>query len=250
MWLGSTGVPLDRLRQLSLGLSPNFGPRRDGAVPDIIVLHYTAMPDWEKARDWLCNPEAEVSAHYIISPQGNVVSLVDEGQRAWHAGAGSWGGVTDVNSRSIGIELSNDGYSPFAAPLMDGLMGLLPAIMDRWAIRPERVIAHSDLAPGRKIDPGARFDWARLVRSGLAVGSSLPLAGSSGEGSHVEVDERQFLKDAHAIGYDSQIDLHTLLSALRLRHRQGHEGPLDRWDCAIAADLAKRFPVAKHGLVS
>jgi len=92
------------------------------------------MADWRAARDWLCNPEAEVSAHYIISPQGAVVSLVDEDQRAWHAGAGRWGDIEDVNSRSIGIELSNDGASPFSAPLMDALEGLLAGIMGRWAI--------------------------------------------------------------------------------------------------------------------
>lgn len=240
--MGPTGVPLDCCWQLILGLSPNFGDRRDGAMPDIIVLHYTAMPDWRRARDWLCNPEAEVSAHYLISPQGEVVSLVDEDQRAWHAGAGSWGDITDVNSRSIGIELSNDGFSPFAAPLMDALGALLPAIIERWAIRPERVIAHSDLAPARKIDPGARFDWARLVRSGQAVGPS--------DIASIAVNEGVFLADMTAIGYDAAVGADVVLAALRLRHRQGHVGPLDGRDCAIAADLAARFPIAKHGLIS
>ncbi|MBU2992712.1 N-acetylmuramoyl-L-alanine amidase [Octadecabacter sp. B2R22] len=225
-----------------MGLSPNFGPRRDGATPDIIVLHYTAMPDWRKARDWLCNPEAEVSAHYLISPQGELVSLVDEDQRAWHAGAGSWGNVADVNSRSIGIELSNDGFSPFSAPLMDAVETLLSKIMERWAIRPERVIAHSDLAPGRKIDPGARFDWARLVRAGLAVKAS-PNAPTT-------VSEDAFRTDLSAIGYGDVPELDVLISALRMRHRQGHVGPLDGWDCAIAADLAARFPIAKFNLTS
>lgn len=232
-----------------MGLSPNFGPRRDGAVPDIIVLHYTAMPDWRAARDWLCNPEAQVSAHYIISEQGDVVQLVDEGQRAWHAGAGAWGDVTDVNSRSIGIELNSDGFSPFAAPLMDALEGLLPAIMDRWAIPAHRVIAHSDIAPGRKIDPGARFDWARLVRGGMAV-SSLGAPRFSSKDGAPEPDEQAFARDVQAAGYTSDVGLDVLLSAVRLRHRQGHTGPLDAVDCAIVADLAARFPVAKHGLTS
>ena len=240
--MGPSGVSRDCIGHLGLGLSPNFGPRREAAVPDIIVLHYTAMPNWEKARDWLCNPEAEVSAHYIISPQGEVVSLVDEDQRAWHAGAGSWGRVTDVNSQSIGIELSNDGFSPFAAPLMNALTGLLPVIIDRWAIRPERVIAHSDLAPRRKIDPGARFDWARLARSGLAVAASPPAA--------VAANEDAFVRDMTVAGYSAAVSTDVLLGALRLRHRQGHVGPLDGWDCAIAADMAARFPVAKLGLVS
>ncbi|MEL6958650.1 MAG: N-acetylmuramoyl-L-alanine amidase [Pseudomonadota bacterium] len=205
-------------------------------MPDILVLHYTAMADWQAARDWLCNPEAEVSAHYLISPLGDVVQLVEEDQRAWHAGAGSWGDVQDVNSRSIGIELSNDGASPFAAPLMNALDGLIRAIMDRWSIPPERVIAHSDLAPGRKIDPGPRFDWARLARAGLAVqGASSPGADAPNEDA--------FRRDMVAVGYNGEVSTEVLLSALRLRHRQGHDGPLDGVDCAIAADLAARFPV-------
>ncbi|AGI67132.1 putative N-acetylmuramoyl-L-alanine amidase amiD [Octadecabacter antarcticus 307] len=223
-------------------MSPNYGSRRDAAVPDIVVLHYTAMSDWTAARNWLCNPDAEVSAHYIVSEQGDVVQLVPEDQRAWHAGAGSWGDVTDVNSRSIGIELSNTGLAPFAAPLMDALEVLLPAIMDRWAIPASRVIAHSDLAPGRKIDPGARFDWARLVRSGLAVTAAATAV--------VTGDTDAFARDARAIGYTADVDAATLLAAFRLRHRQGQGGPLDGWDCALAADLAARFPVAKFGRTS
>lgn len=229
------------IRAGPLSLSPNFGPRRDGAVPDLIVLHYTAMADWRKARDWLCNPQAEVSAHYILSPQGDVVSLVDEAQRAWHAGAGAWGEITDVNSRSIGIELNNDGSSPFAAPLMDALEELMRGIMERWAIRPERVIAHSDLAPGRKIDPGARFDWARLVRGGLAIAARTGDAPS---------DMAQFREDAAAFGYTADVPDEVLLSAFRLRHRPGAAGPLDGVDCAMAADLAWRFPIAKSGLTA
>ncbi|WP_093996183.1 N-acetylmuramoyl-L-alanine amidase [Octadecabacter ascidiaceicola] len=225
-----------------MSLSPNFGERRDGATPDIIVLHYTAMPDWCAARDWLCNPEAEVSAHYIISEQGNVVQMVAEDQRAWHAGAGSWGDITDVNSRSIGIELNNTGSAPFAAPLMDALERLLPEIMTRWAIPPERVIAHSDLAPGRKIDPGAKFDWARLVHAGLAVAASPPAA--------IAANEDALLRDLSAVGYGAGVSTDVLLAAFRLRHRQGHEGPLDGWDCAIAADLAQRFPIDRSALTS
>lgn len=227
-----------------MSLSPNFGDRRDGARPDIVVLHYTAMADWRAARDWLCTPAAEVSAHYLISPQGDVVELVDEDKRAWHAGAGVWGDVSDVNSRSIGIELSNDGSSPFAAPLMDALEGLLAGITVRWAIPPERVIAHSDLAPGRKIDPGARFDWARLARAGLAVAADASANGMS------DPDPDAFRRDAAAFGYTADVGTDVLLSAFRLRHRPGHEGPLDGVDCAMAANLAARFAIDKHRLTS
>ena len=222
-------------------LSPNFGPRRGGAVPDLIVLHYTAMEDVHAARAWLCNPKAEVSAHYLISPQGEVAQLVPEDQRAWHAGAGRWGDIEDVNSHSIGIELSNTGSTPFAAPLMDALEALLPQIMRRWSIPPERVIAHSDLAPDRKIDPGPRFDWARLARGGLAVMAS-PHAPHNGTPAIAD----RFMRDAAAFGYTADAAPDVLLGAFRLRHRQGHHGPLDAHDCAIAADLAQRFPLDKH----
>ena len=213
-------------------------------MPDIIVLHYTAMADWRAARDWLCNPEAQVSAHYIISEQGDVVPLVEEDQRAWHAGAGIWGGVEDVNSRSIGIELSNSGTAPFAAPLMDALEELLPQIMERWAIPPERVIAHSDLAPGRKIDPGARFDWARLARGGLAVVAPVARA------ADMQWSAEAFLRDVAAFGYGVDVPFDVLLAAFRLRHRPMHDGPLDAHDCALAAGLAQRFPIDKHRLTS
>ena len=200
------------------------------------------MPDWRRARDWLCNPDAQVSAHYIISEQGDVVQMVEEDQRAWHAGAGSWGDITDVNSRSIGIELNNDGSSPFAAPLMDALEALLPDIMDRWAIPAHRVIAHSDLAPGRKIDPGPRFDWARLGRGEMAVTANATQA--------APLDQAAFSANLTAIGYSTAPDFDVRLGAFRLRHRQGHTGALDGWDCALAGDLAMRFPIAHHGLTA
>ena len=110
-----------------------------------------------------------MSAHYVIARDGTVSQLVDEELRAWHAGAGGWGGCDDINSRSSGIELDNDGFSPFAAPLMAALEGLLLGILLRWDIVPAGVIGHSDMAPGRKIDPGTRFDWQRLARQELAV---------------------------------------------------------------------------------
>jgi len=142
--------------------SPNFGPRKDGAVPSIIVIHYTAMESAEAAIERLCAPEFEVSAHYAISRHGEVTQLVKEEDRAWHAGVGEWNGIIDVNSHSIGIELDNDGASPFSAPLMDALGRLLPEVATRWNVSAENIIGHEDCAPGRKTDPGPRFDWARV----------------------------------------------------------------------------------------
>lgn len=148
--------------------SPNHGPRRDGVRPSLVVIHTTCMPCCAASRARLCDPQAQVSAHWLIDLDGRAEQLVDEGQRAWHAGAGMWRGLDDINSHSIGIELQNTGDAPFPEPQMAALEALLRDIMARWSIRPEGVIAHSDMAPGRKTDPGPRFDWRRLARQGLA----------------------------------------------------------------------------------
>lgn len=185
-----------------------------------------------EARARLCDPAHEVSAHWLIGADGAVEQLVDEGLRAWHAGAGAWGAVGDVNSRSIGIELANTGAQPFSEPQMAALERLLAGILARWAIRPERVIGHSDMAPARKSDPGPRFDWRRLARVGLSV---WPEARSGGRPA-------EFLGHARRFGYPDQ-DEGIILRAFRLRFRPGAEGPVDAVDVAMAADLAARFPV-------
>jgi len=218
-------------------LSPNFGERRGGVTPDLVVIHYTAMPSCAAALERLCDPQAEVSAHYLISEAGDTLALVPEQARAWHAGAGSWGAVTDVNSRSLGIELANDGRQPFAAPQMAALEALLAGILARWAIPAHRVIGHSDMAPARKGDPGARFDWRRLARAGLSV---WPDAGP------VAPDPAGFAGAARAFGYpDAPFDV--LLRAVRLRFRPWASGPLDAVDMGIVRDLARRFPVDAGG---
>jgi N-acetylmuramoyl-L-alanine amidase len=129
--------------------SPNFGDRRDGLQPTLVVIHYTAMATCAEALDRLCDPLAEVSAHYLIDSDGTVLSLVAEQDRAWHAGAGEWGGRGDVNSRSIGVELANRGDAPFAAPQMAALEQVLQGVLERWSLPPQAVIGHSDMAPGR-----------------------------------------------------------------------------------------------------
>ncbi len=211
--------------------SPNFGPRRDGAVPSLIVIHYTAMADAQSALDRLCDPETEVSAHYLIASDGTLHSLVAEDQRAWHAGAGSWGPLTDINSNSIGIELDNDGFSPFSDALMTSLEALLDGLMDRWAIPAPRIIGHSDMAPGRKTDPGPRFDWRRLA---LGDRSLWPDAGDPGE---------DFRASLTRFGYPENADDAALVQAFRDRFRPGRTGPPDAADRGLAADLARRFPV-------
>ena len=222
--------------------SPNFGERRNGATPDLVVLHYTAMASARAALDVLSSPKAEVSAHYLISETGEVFLLVAEEMRAWHAGAGRWGAVTDVNSRSIGIELDNTGFAPFAEPQMGALEELLHDIMRRWAIRPERIIGHSDLAPGRKIDPGRRFDWRRLALGGLSV---WPRGGKAGK-----PDLAAFTKALRGFGMTADAPPETLLAAFRLRFRPWANGPLDGVDMAMASELAARYPVDQLPLTS
>lgn len=214
-------------------VSPNFGPRRGGLTPELVVIHYTAMTDCEAAKDRLCDAQAEVSAHWLIAEDGTLHALVDENMRAWHAGAGSWQGRDDVNSRSIGIELSNRGDHPFSARQMTRLEQLLRDILKRWSIAPEGVIGHSDMAPGRKIDPGPRFDWLRLARQGLSVWPE-PAA------RNLAPNEDAFTALAQNFGYP-ETDLDTLLSAFRLRFRPRATGPLAPQDMGAIADLAARF---------
>jgi N-acetylmuramoyl-L-alanine amidase len=205
--------------------SPNLGERRGGARVTLVVLHYTAMASCAEALARLCDPVAEVSAHYLIDTDGSVLSLVDEGARAWHAGAGEWRGAGDVNSRSIGIELANSGAVPFAEPQMAALERLLAGVLARHGLGPEAVIAHSDMAPDRKGDPGARFDWRRLARQGLSV---WPDPAQPGD----------FLADLRAFGYPEATP-DSLLTAFRLRFRPWGRGPLDDIDRALAAGLRR-----------
>jgi N-acetylmuramoyl-L-alanine amidase len=153
--------------------SPNHGARRAGAVPRFIILHYTGMSDGEGAIAWLCDPRSEVSCHYVVDEAGGVLQLVSEGRRAWHAGRSFWAGETDMNSVSIGIEIVNPGHDGGLPPYPDvqiaSVARLCRDIADRWAIPPHHVLAHSDVAPGRKQDPGERFPWDVLHRSGVGL---------------------------------------------------------------------------------
>jgi N-acetylmuramoyl-L-alanine amidase len=151
--------------------SPNHGERKDGKRPDALVLHYTGMRDAASALHQLCNPAAQVSSHYFFFEDGRILQLVPEERRAWHAGAGAWQGETDMNSASVGIEIVNPGhefgYAPFPAEQIAAVTALCRDIVARWRIRPDRVIAHSDMAPTRKRDPGELFPWAELARAGV-----------------------------------------------------------------------------------
>lgn len=151
--------------------SPNFD-ERDLPI-SILVLHYTGMVDAASAIARLRDPEAKVSCHYLVAEDGQVLRMVDEDMRAWHAGQSFWRGITGVNSASIGIEIVNPGhefgYRPFSEEQMDALVPLVAGIVKRHNIAPANVVGHSDIAPDRKVDPGELFDWARLAKVGLAL---------------------------------------------------------------------------------
>ncbi|PKR54925.1 N-acetylmuramoyl-L-alanine amidase [Thalassospira marina] len=153
--------------------SPNFGDRPADCAIDMLVLHYTGMPSGEAALARMCDPASQVSAHYMVEEDGCIYQLVTEAKRAWHAGRGQWRGCTDVNSRSIGIEIVNPGhefgYRPFAVRQMDAVIALCKAILGRHTIPAHNIIAHSDMAPERKEDPGELFPWEQFAVEGIGL---------------------------------------------------------------------------------
>ncbi len=203
------------------------------------------MATAEAALARLCDPAAEVSAHYLIAEDGRVWRLVAEAERAWHAGAGSWRGAEDVNSRSIGIELANAGplagFPPFPEPQMAALEALLDGIMARWGIAPAGVIAHSDMAPGRKADPGRKFDWRRLALGGRAV-----VGGGGGAGGGAGAGWAAFGAAAAAAGYAGERE--AVLEAFRLRFRPwARGGAPDAADVGTARALTLALTLAAGG---
>ncbi|MBS0238019.1 MAG: N-acetylmuramoyl-L-alanine amidase [Proteobacteria bacterium] len=151
----------------------NREARRGGVKPSLLILHYTGMSSAAKAIDWLGRSESGVSCHYVVDEAGRITQLVPEEQRAWHAGVSYWRGETDINSHSIGIEIHNpghqNGYPDFPPDQMAAVIALSKDIVRRHHIAPDNVLAHSDVAPGRKIDPGEKFNWLLLAKEGLGL---------------------------------------------------------------------------------
>jgi N-acetylmuramoyl-L-alanine amidase len=151
--------------------SPNHGERKDGRRPDMILLHYTGMPDANAALERLTDRASQVSSHYFVFEDGRILQLVEESRRAWHAGAAVWAGDIDINSCSIGIEIANPGhdygYPNFPVRQIAAVTALCRSILTRYSVTAERVLAHSDVAPGRKQDPGEKFPWRTLHDSGI-----------------------------------------------------------------------------------
>lgn len=145
--------------------SPNHDARR----PNFVIIHHTSNNAVEPALATLTNPAREVSAHYLVERDGTVYQLVDERERAWHAGRSYWGSDTDVNSASIGIELDNNGHEPYAEPQIVSLLALLADLQARYKIPVPNFLGHGDVAVGRKVDPSALFPWKRLADRGFGL---------------------------------------------------------------------------------
>ncbi|MFC5585621.1 N-acetylmuramoyl-L-alanine amidase [Nitratireductor kimnyeongensis] len=230
--------------------SPNFGERRDGHTPDALILHYTGMETGESAQDWLCAPQSEVSSHYLVHEDGRIVQMVRESDRAWHAGRGTWQGRDDVNSWSIGVEIANAGHPKglpeFPEVQVQAVLKLGRDICRRHDIPPKRVLAHSDIAPGRKVDPGERFPWQRLAEAGLghfvamAAVSGGHVLGPEDEGPAVEALQRLLSRYGYNIDISGVYDANTQIV---VREFQRHFRPLevnglaDATTCIILREL-------------
>jgi N-acetylmuramoyl-L-alanine amidase len=242
--------------------SPNIETRKNGLAASILLLHYTGMSSAEKACEWLCKAEAKVSCHYLIDEQGGIIQMVDENLRAWHAGEGTWRGADDVNSMSIGIEIQNTGhtaaYEDFPKAQMASVVALSRDIIERHGIRTERVLAHSDIAPARKIDPGEKFDWALLHREGVGHWVE-PVAVSGGQvlqlgdrGDKVMALQGMFSLYGYGIDATGVYDKATLqvVTAFQRHFRQARvDGVADQSTIETLFRLIAALPMGLHGTV-
>lgn len=186
--------------------SPNFSERRNGARVDLLLMHYTATPTNAYALELLTSKEAGVSSHYLIDGEGRILQLVGERYRAWHAGCSCWAGVEDINSCSIGIEIQNQGAALVRLPAygrvqMDAVEALTKDIVQRHDIPPCRVLAHSDVAPHRKQDPGAHFNWQRLALVGVGLFVEADVEGGYEAASLDKTGLMEFQDKLSAFGY-------------------------------------------------
>jgi N-acetylmuramoyl-L-alanine amidase len=229
--------------------SPNHDERPDPARIDMLVLHYTGMRSAQAALDRLCDPAAKVSAHYVVEENGRIWSLVPEARRAFHAGRSCWEGESDLNAVSVGIEIVNPGhewgYRPFPEPQMLSLEWLCRDLIARHPIPPHRVVAHSDIAPDRKTDPGELFDWPRLAQAGIGIwpprNAAVPECAN---------EKSRAPDDLQAIGYCAAPNVPTaVLVAFQRRFRPSCcDGHFDPETIARLAEVREAFERSRAAL--
>ena len=214
--------------------SPNFDSRT--APPGVLVLHYTGMKTGQEALDRLRDPAAKVSSHYLVEEDGRVFRLVAEERRAWHAGASYWRGRRNLNGESIGIEIVNPGFTDTPAgriwyaypqPQIDAVIALVRKIVKEHEIKPDRILGHSDIAPGRKVDPGPRFPWQQLADAGLITwpdAAMVAIKKAAFEQQLPDVAWFQQKLNAHgfAVPLHGEFDQRTqdVVSAFQMKYRQ------------------------------
>lgn len=216
--------------------SPSFNAR---ALPvSVLVLHYTGMETGAAAVERLADPEAKVSAHYVVEEDGTIIAMVDEEKRAWHAGVSYWRGITDLNSASIGIEIVNGGHDfglpDYPSAQIDAVIALSSEIIARHAIAPVNVVGHSDIAPGRKIDPGEKFPWERLAREGVGLWPDGAKPAALGDARAATL--------LAAIGYNPDLPLSMVLTEFQRRYRPSClDGVLDAETMGLVEALAGKI---------
>lgn len=217
--------------------SSNFDARR----PNFVILHHTSGDSLEKALDTLTSPLRKVSAHYLIGRDGSIVQLVAENARAWHAGKSWWGGNTDLNSASLGIELDNNGSEPFAEAQIAVLLALLGDIRQRYNIPAANFLGHADVAPTRKGDPSAFFPWQRLASLGFGLWCDLPLPPAPAS--------FDLMLALTAIGYDPATP-EASRRAFRLHYLQDNPQPVASEEHALAYCLFQKKTYRENPFIS
>lgn len=230
--------------------SPNFTERRNGLRPRMLILHYTGLPSAARSIEVLADPKGRVSCHYVIDETGRITQMVGEEMRAWQAGLAVWAGETDINSASIGIEIQNPGhaggYPDFTAAQMERVRDLSLDICRRHAIPRAGVLAHSDVAPSRKIDPGERFNWAWLAAAGIGhwvepapPSDGGPRLGLGDRGAPVATMQAGLASYGYGIAVDGCFDVETQYVVIAFQ-RHFRPARVDGvWDASCAETLAR-----------
>ncbi len=235
----------------SLHPSPNIDERRNGLFPTLLILHYTGLPSVERSIEVLADPRCKVSCHYVVAEDGRITQMVAERMRAWQAGVSYWAGETDINSASIGIEIQNPGhtggYPDFPYLQMTAVRDLCRDIMHRHGMAPAGVLAHSDVAPARKIDPGEKFDWAWLASQGVGhwvppepIGDDDPdRLGLGDKGEAVAAMQRSLAAYGYGVEASGEFDVATQFVVLAFQRHFRPARVDGYWDRSCAVTLER-----------